>query len=179
MVSVCEAPWERISRDYVKPFPIIVSPWLFSRSSSNHCTNPCPKFQKINIESLTISHQKGHRIIELLRLEGSSVVILSKPLAQAGPPMTSCPGLCTYSFCEYRGWRLHIISGQPVLLLSHPHSKTVFPDVQKEPAVFQCVPIAFCPGTKKSLAPSSSQPHFRYLYTLLKSLQSLLQAEQA
>lgn len=32
-------------------------------------------------------------------------------------------------------------SGQPVLVLSHPHCKEVFPGVQKEHTVFQFVPL--------------------------------------
>ena len=44
---------------------------------------------------------------------------------------------------EYlQGWRLHNLPGQPVPVLSHPHSKKVFPDVQTEPPVFQFVPFA-------------------------------------
>ena len=44
---------------------------------------------------------------------------------------------------EYlQGWRLHNLSGQPVPVLGHPHSKKVFPDVQREPPVLQFVPTA-------------------------------------
>ena len=39
------------------------------------------------------------------------------------------------------------ISGQPVPVLGHPHSEKVFPDVQREPPVFQSVPIAPGPVT--------------------------------
>ena len=68
--------------------------------------------------------------------------------------------------------------------LCHPQSKKMFPDVQKEPPVFQVVPTAPGPGTEhhwkepgsilfaplvlslgtteKSLAPSSWHPLFRY-----------------
>ena len=39
---------------------------------------------------------------------------------------------------EYlQGGRLHNLSGQPVPGLSQPQSKKVFPDVQREPPVFQ------------------------------------------
>ena len=43
--------------------------------------------------------------------------------------------------------RLHNLSVQPVPVLSHPHSEKVFPEVQREPAVFLCVPIASGPVT--------------------------------
>ena len=44
---------------------------------------------------------------------------------------------------EYlQGWRLHPLPGQPVPVLGHPHSKILFPDVQREPPVFQFGPIA-------------------------------------
>jgi len=36
--------------------------------------------------------------------------------AQAGPPGADCPGPCPDDFCEHlRSWRLHSLSGQPVL----------------------------------------------------------------
>jgi len=41
-----------------------------------------------------------------------------------------------------QGGRLHSLSGQPVPVLGHPHSKEVIPDVQREPAVFRFVPTA-------------------------------------
>ena len=47
---------------------------------------------------------------------------------------------------EYlQGGRLHNLSGQPVPVLSHPHSKTVFSEVQREPSVFQFVPVSSGP----------------------------------
>ena len=50
-------------------------------------------------------------------------------------------------FAYLQGWRLHNLSGQPVPVLGHPHSKRVFPDVQREPPVFQCVSIGSGPVT--------------------------------
>ena len=48
---------------------------------------------------------------------------------------------------EYlQGWRLHSLIGQPLPVLSHPHSKGVFPYVQTEPLVFQFVLIASGPA---------------------------------
>ena len=50
---------------------------------------------------------------------------------------------CVQMAFEYlQGWRLHNLSGQPVPVLSHPHSEKVFPGVHREPPVFQFVPIA-------------------------------------
>ena len=49
---------------------------------------------------------------------------------------------------EYlQGWRLHTLPGQAVPVLSHPHSKNRFPDVQREPPVLQSVPTDCCPVT--------------------------------
>jgi len=59
-------------------------------------------------------------------------------------------------------WRLHHLSGQPVL--SHPHSRKVFADLHIELPVFQFVPLILSLGiTEKSLAPSSLHPPFRSL----------------
>jgi len=38
-------------------------------------------------------------------------------------------------------------SGQPVPVLGHSHSLKVFLDVQREPPMFQCVPIVSDPVT--------------------------------
>ncbi|KAK4828375.1 hypothetical protein QYF61_026113 [Mycteria americana] len=66
---------------------------------------------------------------------------------------------------EYlQGWRLHKLPGQSVPLLSQPHSKKVFPDVQREPPVFSLcpLPLVLSLGTmEKSLAPSSLHRPFR------------------
>ena len=43
--------------------------------------------------------------------------------------------------------RLHNLPGQPVPVLSQPHSKKAIPDVQRDPPVFQFVPIASGPVT--------------------------------
>lgn len=42
----------------------------------------------------------------------------------------------------FQGCGLHSLSGQPVL--SHPDNEKVFPDVQREPPVFQLLPVGFC-----------------------------------
>ena len=46
-----------------------------------------------------------------------------------------------------QGWRPHNLLGQPVPALSQPYSEKVFPHVQREPPVFQFVPIASGPVT--------------------------------
>ena len=51
------------------------------------------------------------------------------------------------AFGYFQGGRLHNLPGQPVSVLSHPHGKKVFPDVQMEPPVF--VPVASGPDTTK------------------------------
>jgi len=51
------------------------------------------------------------------------------------------------AFGYVQGQRLHNLPGQPVLLCGHPDSEKAFPDVQREPAVFQCVPVASGPVT--------------------------------
>lgn len=44
---------------------------------------------------------------------------------------------------EYlQGWRLPSAPGQPVPALHPPHRKEEFPDVQRDPPVFPCVPVA-------------------------------------
>lgn len=67
-----------------------------------------------------------------------------------------------------QGWRLHIVSGHPVALLSHSVSEKGFPDPQMEPPVFQIVPAASGPVTGKSLTLCFS-PSVRCLYTLVRS----------
>lgn len=42
-------------------------------------------------------------------------------------------------------WRLYHFPGQPVLVFNQPHSEKVFPDPQREPSMFQFVPIASFP----------------------------------
>jgi len=41
----------------------------------------------------------------------------------------------------FQGWRLHNLSGQPVMVFSHSHNKKVFTHTQMEPPVFQFVSI--------------------------------------
>lgn len=43
--------------------------------------------------------------------------------------------------------RLSMLSGHPVPVLSHPHREKVFPDVNREPSMFQFVPMLSGPVT--------------------------------
>jgi len=55
-------------------------------------------------------------------------------------------------------------SGQSVPGLCHLHSMEMFPSAPMEPAVFQFVPTASCPGTTdKNLSLTSLYPPFKYL----------------
>lgn len=57
---------------------------------------------------------------------------------------------CIQGFKYLQGRRLRNLTEQPVSVLSHPHSKKAFPDVQRE-HVFQLVPIASCAEEKRVL----------------------------
>lgn len=62
---------------------------------------------------------------------------------------------------------------QPVPMLGHPHSKKVFPDIQGEPPVLQCVSVAssHVSGCHWKYADSVLVPLYssvRYLYTLIR-----------
>ena len=87
--------------------------------------------------------RSANRITEWLRLAGTSGGCLVQPF---------CAGRATYSrlwprtmsrrLLNIQGWRLHSLTEQPVPVLGHPHSKIAFPDVHREPRVFQFVLIA-------------------------------------
>lgn len=51
------------------------------------------------------------------------------------------------AFADLQEWRLHQPTGQLMPVLSQPHSKKVFPDVQKELPVLQLVPTDSGPVT--------------------------------
>jgi len=65
----------------------------------------------------------------------------------AGTPRAVCAGPCPDGFGSSPWRRLQSKSGQPVPVPCHPHNKEVLPDVQREPPVFQFMPVASCPGT--------------------------------
>lgn len=51
------------------------------------------------------------------------------------------------AFEHLQRWRLYNLPGQPVPVPGHPHSENVYPDVQRQPPVFQVVPITAGPLT--------------------------------
>lgn len=65
----------------------------------------------------------------------------------------------------------HDLSGKPVPLLHHPHSKTVFLHLQMEPPLFLPLHLVQSLGTtKKSLGPSSSHPQAGSSWVLIFSV---------
>ena len=70
---------------------------------------------------------------------------MSNPLLKQGHLGPVVQEHVQMAFEYLQGGRLHNLSGQPVPVLSNPHSKKVFPDVQTGPPVFQFVPIASGP----------------------------------
>lgn len=84
-----------------------------------------------------------------------------QPLAQAEPAKAGCSGICpdVQAFDCLQAWRLYNLLGQPVQILSHPHSKKkVFPDVQRDLPVFLLVPITSASVTGHHRAEPSSVP---------------------
>ena len=69
------------------------------------------------------------------------------PLLKLGHLKPVAQGHVQTAFEYLQGGRLHNLSGQTLPVLSHPHSKNVFPDVQREPPVLQFLPIASDSGT--------------------------------
>ena len=120
-----------------------------------------PQFiRSVHLQDRWECHRGNYKITEWLRWKEPLRIILFNPPAQAGSPRASCTGPCPDVFCLHI-WRLLNLTGQPVAVLVHPHGEKVFPDVQKEPPLFQFVPPVLSLGTtEKSLAPSSSHPFF-------------------
>ncbi|XP_068793723.1 lebercilin isoform X2 [Struthio camelus] len=79
----------------------------------------------------------GWRITERLRSEGTSGDHLGQPvlLKQSHLEHVAQDPVQT-AFEDLQRRRLHHLSGQPVPVLCHPHSKEVFPQVQRELPVF-------------------------------------------
>jgi len=95
-----------------------------------------------------------HRLIEV----GRDIWGLSCPtsLLKKGHLKPVAQDHVQMAFEYLQGWRLHNISGQPVPVLGHPHSEKVFPDVQRQPPVFQFVPVASCLVTRHHWKESGS-----------------------
>lgn len=92
--------------------------------------------------------------------KGLLEVILSGPLAHAGPSGADCTSLQT-SFEYLQGEGFHSLPGQTVSLLINPHSTKV-PDLQRESSLFQFMPIASSPVTEHQWKEPSLYPPFRY-----------------
>jgi len=126
---------------------------------------------------LRACHQKPlslavHRIMERLKL-GKDLWRPSgpTPLLKQGHLEPVAQDHLQMAFEYPQGWRLHRLSGQPVPGLGHPHSETVFPDIQTS-HVSACVSFLWSwhwAITEMSLVPSSLQRPFRYVYTLMRS----------
>jgi len=84
---------------------------------------------------------------ELLRSSGPHLLLKPDHLEQVAQHHVQT------AFQYLQGWRFHILSGIPVLVLIHSHSEDVFSDVQREPPVFHFVPVAFGPVTVHHCAP--------------------------
>uniref|UniRef100_A0A8B9Q4U4 Transmembrane protein 19 n=1 Tax=Apteryx owenii TaxID=8824 RepID=A0A8B9Q4U4_APTOW len=105
------------------------------------------------------AHSQNHRTVEFGRdlWRSSSPTLLLKQ----GHLEHVAQDPVQVGFEYLQGWRLHNLSGQPVPVLCHPHSKEVFHYVQLELPVFQFVPIASCPVT----GPHPLYPLTLYIYT--------------
>jgi len=109
-------------------------------------------------------------------LEGTSEGQLVQTLLKQGQPELIAQNLVQMTFEYLQGGRDHNVSGQAVSVLCHPHSESVFPDVQRQSSVFQCMPIASFLSlgiTEKSLALSSLQAPSGiciFLFVLLNNL---------
>jgi len=93
---------------------------------------------------MLLTEAQSDRTIEVGR-KGPMEIIWSNPPASAGPYKSGYPGPCPGGFLVSP--KRNHESGQPVPVLSHPHSDKVFPIVQREPPVFQSVSIASGPVT--------------------------------
>ena len=81
----------------------------------------------------------NYRITEPLRLEEASGDHVVQPLLKQGHPEEVVQDHVQVAFEDLQEGRLHHLSGQPVPVLCHPHSKEVLPDVQTEPLMLQLV----------------------------------------
>lgn len=101
-----------------------------------------------------------------LRLEGTSGRHLVHPNAQDH----------IQTLAEYlQGGQLHSLAGKPVPVLSHPHSgKGVFWCSDRASCVAWLLPCHWATLQRAHPAPNSLHPPFRYLYTLMRPVLSLL-----
>jgi len=85
------------------------------------------------------AHKQNHRTVEI----GKDLWTLSGPttMLKQGHLEPTAQDCIQAAFQYLQGWRLHKLSGQLMPVLGHSHNKEVFPKVQREPPVFQFVPI--------------------------------------
>lgn len=91
--------------------------------------------------------RKNHRITEWLRQERTSGSVCSNASWHQATERRVPRSMSRVFWSPHRR-RLHNLFGLSVLVLSHPHSTEVLPDVQREPPLFNFVPNASCPGTE-------------------------------
>lgn len=95
---------------------------------------------------LSLIESPTQRITEGLRWEGISGGHLVQSSCSSRATRSRMPRTTSF-FENLQEGRLHRLSGQPVSVFHHPHSKEAFCDVQREPHVFQFVPLTLARGT--------------------------------
>ena len=103
---------------------------------------------KIKMKSAIEFHPQNLRFTEWVWLKGTTVSQLVQPSCSSRVILRYMAQDCiqtVLNISEYQWGRLYSLSGQSVLVLSHPHSK-ILPRVQVELPVHQFLPIASCPA---------------------------------
>ena len=119
---------------------------ILARSPVQPCENSQEGWQQfVRDKQPVLPTSQNHRLAEVGRDVWRSSGLT--PLLKQGHLEMVAQDHAQMAFEYLQGWRLHNLTGQPVPVLSHPHGEKVFPDVQREPAVFQFVPIASCSAT--------------------------------
>ena len=132
----------------------------------------------VDIKSMLTESQKGWGWKGPLEVSGPT------PLLKEGHLKLIAQDHVQMAFEHLQGVRLHNLSGQPVPVLCDPHSKKVFPHVQREPPVFQFVPHClwcchWAPLKRAWFLPLCTPPSCIYIHWGYPSKLSLLQAEQS
>lgn len=121
-------------------------------------------------------------ITELLRLAGSPGGHLVQSPAQVGSPRPGCLGLCPGRFwISPKVWKRHSCSGQPLPVLSYPHSKTkcflIF--MQFQFVLFTSCPVTECHWKELGSVPFTPSLHVFTYVNKITLEPSLLQAERS
>jgi len=97
----------------------------------------------LSLQKRGITYYKKHRTAEvgrdICRSSGPTLMLKQGHLELVAQDHVQA------AFEFLQRWRHHSLPRQPVPVLGHPLSDKVFPDVQREPPVFQPVPIASGP----------------------------------